>query len=135
MKIVVVEDEPTNLKLAHIVLAAEGHTVRDAEEGERALELIRKEKPEILVTDLALPGLDGLSLIRKLKADPETRDIRIVVVTAYPDRYPEELARAAGCDAYIVKPIDTRRFRKQIDELVEGVDATHPGTRQSGRGR
>ncbi|TLZ65155.1 MAG: response regulator [Methanobacteriota archaeon] len=131
VKIVVVEDEPTNLKLAHIVLAAEGHDVRDAEEGERALELIRREKPDILVTDLAMPKLDGLALIRKLKADPATRNIRIIAVTAYPDRFPEEAARAAGCDAYIMKPIDTRRFRKQIDEVAERVDSIRDETSET----
>ncbi|HEV8595606.1 MAG TPA: response regulator [Thermoplasmata archaeon] len=119
MKILVVEDEPTNLKLAHVVLASEGHIVHDADEGEKAWESIKREAPDILVTDLAMPKLDGLSLVRRVKADPTTRHIIVIAITAYPDRFTEEAAKAAGCDVYIVKPMDTRRLNQQLDQAVE----------------
>src|SRR5437764_478107 len=107
MNILVIEDEPISMKLAHLVLAMEGHNVSDADAAEKAMEAIKKNRPEIILLDLALPGMDGLALARKLKQDPETQDISIVAVTAYPDQFSKKAAMEAGCDAYIVKPIDT----------------------------
>jgi CheY-like chemotaxis protein len=68
--------------------------------------------------DLQLPGLDGLELTRRLKADPSTRDIAIVAVTAYAMKGDEERARAAGCDGYIAKPIDTRTLPKLVANFI-----------------
>ncbi|MCI0528592.1 MAG: response regulator [Nitrospira sp.] len=117
MKILVIEDDPINLKLAHLVLSSEGHNVVDAKTAENALEVIKKNKPQAILVDLALPGMDGLSLVRQLKQDPETRDIPIIGVTAYPDRFSKKEAIEAGCDVYIIKPIDTRILPKQVAEV------------------
>jgi CheY-like chemotaxis protein len=124
MNILVVEDNPSHLKLAHLVLSADGHKVSDAEAAEQTFNSIKQEKPQVILLDLELPGMDGLTLVRKLKADPETRDIHVIVVTSYPDRYPKRAALAAGCDAYMVKPINTR----ELPHLVESVaGTTNPG--------
>src|SRR5690242_1041261 len=117
MNILVVEDNPSHLKLARLVLSAAGHEVSNAEAAEQAFNSIKEQKPQVILLDLILPGMDGLSLVRKLKADAETRDIHVIVMTAYPDRYPKRDALAAGCDAYLVKPINTR----ELPHLVESV--------------
>ena len=117
MNILVVEDNPSHLKLAHLVLTAAGHKVSDAEAATQAFNSIKQEKPQVILLDLMLPGMDGLTLVRKLKADPETREIHVIVATSYPDRYTKKEALAAGCDAYLVKPINTR----ELPQLVESV--------------
>jgi CheY-like chemotaxis protein len=119
----VIEDDPTHLKLATLVLSAAGHKVSGAEVAQQALDTIKKDKPDIILLDLALPGMDGLTLIRKLKADPETRTIPVVAMTAYLDRFKEKDVLAAGCEAYLVKPIDTRRLPRVISDVAK---TTHP---------
>jgi CheY-like chemotaxis protein len=115
----VIEDDPAQLKLAKAVLSFAGHKVSDAEAAEQAFYMIKQEKPDVILLDLGLPGIDGLTLVRKLKADPETGAIPIVAVTAYDDRFKKEDALAAGCEAYVVKPIDTRELPRMISEVAE----------------
>ena len=122
MNILIVEDEPTSLKLIHVVLEAGGYTVYDANDAENALEAIKKQKPEIIVMDLALPGMSGLDLTRKLKMDPGMRDIPIVAVTFYPSRFTRQEALAAGCDAYFVKPVNTRELPKALAAVAGKKD-------------
>jgi CheY-like chemotaxis protein len=121
MKILVVDDEPSSLKLAHLVLTAEGYEVTKAEAAEKAVEEILRSEPEAILLDLELPGIDGLTLARNLKRDPKTRHIAIVAVTAFPERYTRDLALAAGCDGFIVKPVNTRKLSQQVAEAVEKV--------------
>lgn len=118
MKILVIEDHPAQLKLAHHVLSAAGHDVNDAEAAEAALLAIKTDRPQLILLDLLLPDIDGLTLVRRLKADPETRDIHVVAVTSYPEAYPKAAVLAAGCDAYIVKPINTRELPRQLDAIA-----------------
>jgi CheY-like chemotaxis protein len=117
MNILVVEDNPSHLKLAHLVLSAAGHNVSGIEAAEQAFNSIRQDKPQVILLDLELPGIDGLTLVRRLKAEPETRHIHLVVVTSYPDRFSKKDALAAGCDAYLVKPIDTRALPQLIEKV------------------
>ena len=119
MKILIIEDHPAELKLAHHVLSAAGHRVTDAEAAEQAFEKIRLDKPDLILVDLNLPGMDGLTLARKLKAHPETQDVHIVAVTSYPEKYPKALVLAAGCDAYLAKPLSTRTLPQQLKDAVE----------------
>jgi CheY-like chemotaxis protein len=120
MNILVIEDNPSQLKLAHLVLGAVGHKMNDAEAAEQALAMIKLEKPHVILLDLELPGMGGLTPVRMLKADPATRDIHVVAVTAYPDRYKKTEAMAAGCDAYLIKPINTRTLPGLVNEVMEG---------------
>jgi CheY-like chemotaxis protein len=119
MKILVVEDEPASLKLAQVVLSSDGHDVAQAEAVEKAMEEIARCEPEVILLDLALPKIDGLTLARKLKSDPAKKHIVIVAVTAFPEHFPREEALAAGCDAYIVKPINTRSVTSQVAGVVK----------------
>ncbi len=118
MRILVVEDEPASLKLAQLVLSADGNEVSQANAAERAIEEILRSGPEAILLDLELPGIDGLTLARNLKAQESTRHIVIIAVTAFPERYPREVTLAAGCDGYIVKPINTRELSRKIAEAA-----------------
>jgi CheY-like chemotaxis protein len=106
--VLVVDDNPTNLKLVAYVLTSRGFDVRTAIDAETAITAIAARAPKLILMDLQLPGIDGLELTRRLKADPQTRTIVILAVTAYAMKGDEERARAAGCDGYVAKPIDTR---------------------------
>jgi CheY-like chemotaxis protein len=119
MNILVIEDNPSHLKLAHHVLSAAGYHVNDAEAADQALAAIKADKPQLILMDLELPGMDGLTLVRKIKADPETADIQIVAVTSYPERFPRAEVLAAGCVAYISKPINTRTLPAQLGKLIK----------------
>jgi CheY-like chemotaxis protein len=123
MKILVVEDQPPELKLAHHVLSAAGHVVSEAKAAEQAFAAIKEDRPQVILLDLGLPGMDGLTLVRKLKANSDTRDIPIVVVTSYPEWYSKANALAAGCNAYLLKPINTRELSGQLTVVAGGGDA------------
>jgi CheY-like chemotaxis protein len=118
VKIFVVEDQPIELKLAVTVLHAAGHDVARAGAAEEALAAIREDLPDVILLDLSLPGMDGLALTRKLKADPVTRSIPVVAVTSFPENFPKAEAMAAGCDAYLPKPLSTRTLPVMLAELV-----------------
>lgn len=121
MKILIVEDDLSHAKLAQLVLLHEGSTVRHAAGAAQALELIAADPPDAILLDLKLDGLDGLALARALKANPQTRHIAIVACTAYSDSYPEKHARAAGCDAFFIKPVDMRTLQDQMRVAVESM--------------
>jgi CheY-like chemotaxis protein len=104
--ILIVDDNTQNLKLARVVLANEGFDVYTASNAEDALQLLRTVTPRLILMDIQLPGMDGLELTRRLKADPATRAVRVIALTAYAMKGDDEKAFAAGCDGYITKPID-----------------------------
>jgi CheY-like chemotaxis protein len=106
--VLIVDDNPTNLKLVTYLVKSHGHGVATASDAEGALEAIAKQRPTVILMDLQLPGIDGLELTRRLKADPSTRSIPIIALTAYAMKGDLEKALAAGCDDYVTKPIDTR---------------------------
>ena len=108
--ILIVDDNAQNLKLARVVLANEGFDVQTASNAEDALQLLRTVTPRLILMDIQLPGMDGLELTRRLKADPATRPIRVIALTAYAMKGDDEKAFAAGCDGYITKPIDVERL-------------------------
>jgi CheY-like chemotaxis protein len=108
--ILIVDDNTQNLKLVRVVLVNEGFDVQTASNAEDALQLLRTFTPRLILMDIQLPGMDGLELTRQLKADPATRAVRIIALTAYAMKGDDEKAFAAGCDGYITKPIDIERL-------------------------
>jgi CheY-like chemotaxis protein len=122
MKILVVEDQAIELKLVVHVLSAAGHEVAPADAADQALAAIKADHPNVILMDLSLPGMDGLTLVRKLKADPATRDIHIVAVTSYPEKFSMAEVLAAGCDAYLSKPLSTRTLPTTLTEVVENAE-------------
>ena len=117
-KILVVDDNPTNLKLVSDMLAYEGHDVLKAVDAEEAQLVLADTLPDLILMDIALPGMDGLTLTRKLKADERTRHIRIVALTAFAMKGDDQKAFDAGCDGYITNPIDTRKLPEQVAQLL-----------------
>src|SRR5271167_4510724 len=107
-RILIVDDNAMNLKLVAYLVNAHGHEVTTAIDATSALASIATERPDLILMDIQLPGVDGLALTRQIKADPATRDIAIIAVTAYAMKGDEQKAREAGCDDYVTKPIDTR---------------------------
>ncbi|HKQ62055.1 MAG TPA: ATP-binding protein [Candidatus Polarisedimenticolaceae bacterium] len=116
--ILVVEDNPLNRKLVRNVLQARGYRVLEAQTGEEALRQLRGGLPDLVLMDLQLPGMDGLEVTRRLKADPATRSVPIVALTAHARTGDEERAREAGCAGYITKPIRLAIFPAQVDEFL-----------------
>lgn len=117
-RILVVDDNPANLKLMRVLLDGEGYDVRTCADADGALAELRAVRPHAILMDLQMPGIHGLDLTRRLKADPATRDIAIVAVTAYAMKGDEEKARAAGCDAYIAKPYSPRQMLAKVREIL-----------------
>lgn len=122
--ILIVDDNPTNLKLARVMLAAEGYEVRVAVDAEEALALLAGYRPRLILMDLQLPGMDGLTLTRRLKDDPATRNVAILALTAYAMKGDEEKALRAGCDGYVTKPIDTRTLPLEIARCLAARGGT-----------
>jgi CheY-like chemotaxis protein len=118
VRILIVDDNAINLKLAGYVLRAAGYQIVEASGAEAARLLILHSPPDLILLDIALPGMDGLTFARQLKADPATRNIKIAAFTAFAMKGDEEKARTAGCDGYITKPIDTRKFPEQVAALL-----------------
>ena len=116
--ILVVDDNPQNSKLVAFILIAKGYKVRTAANAEEAMTAIADEVPRLILMDLQLPGMDGLTLTKKLKADPRTQHVFVVALTAYAMKGDEKQAFEAGCDAYITKPIDTRGLPGKIEEYL-----------------
>jgi two-component system cell cycle response regulator DivK len=119
--ILIVDDNAQNLKLVRVLLCNEGYEVHTAVDAEEALEELISFSPQLILMDLQLPGMHGLELTRRLKADPTRRSIRIVALTAYAMKGDELKARAAGCDGYVAKPIDIddlpRVVREHLDRM------------------
>lgn len=118
-RILIVDDHPTNLKLASEVLQAAGYKVQRAADAEQALAVLQQALPDLILMDIALPGMNGLELTRKLKEDEATRRIRIVALTAFAMKGDDQKARDAGCDGYIAKPINTRRLRRLLRQAAQ----------------
>ena len=117
--ILIVDDNPVNMKLIRILLTGEGYDARTASDAGEALEVLKGFSPRLILMDIQLPGMDGLELTRRLKADPVTRDITILGLTAYAMKGDEEKILAAGCDGYVSKPIDTRTLPELILHYLE----------------
>jgi CheY-like chemotaxis protein len=120
--ILIVEDNLLNLELATDLLAAEGYSIRQARTGEEGLRLAQAEPPALILMDLRLPGMDGYAALRGLRSNPRTARIPIVALTAQAMNGDKEAALAAGFDAYISKPIDTRTFSQTVARMLGSAD-------------
>jgi CheY-like chemotaxis protein len=118
--VLVVDDNAVNLKLTRVLLRGAGYDVQTAADAEEALRLLQTHKPRLILMDVQLPGISGLELTRSLKTDERTRDVIVVALTAYAMKGDEEKALAAGCDAYVSKPIDTDALLVLVADLLAG---------------
>ena len=119
-RILVVDDNPTNLKLACYLLEEGGYVVEAAVDAEHAQELLKDMTPDLILMDIALPGMDGLTFTRKLKADERLRNVPVVALTAFAMKGDDQKAMLAGCAGYIIKPIDTRDLVRQVGTFLPG---------------
>ncbi len=116
--ILIVEDNPQNLKLAQLVLHKAGHSILAAENGEIGLQMAHEHSPDLVLMDVQMPGLDGLEVTRRLKADPQTMNIRVVALTALAMKGDAERILAAGCDAYLAKPYQYQQLLDVVDRAL-----------------
>lgn len=121
--ILVVDDNPQNLKLACVILEADRYDVRTASDAEEALRVLEQFTPRLILMDLQLPGINGLELTRRLKADRNRSDIIIIALTSYAMKGDDEKAFAAGCDGYMSKPIDIDALRKLVAQHLSRTRA------------
>lgn len=112
--ILVVDDNATNLELLRLLLETGGMLARGVRTAGEAIEIARATPPDLILMDVAMPGMDGLTATRMLKADARTRDIPVVAVTSHARGQDEEEARSAGCDGYITKPVEPATFASQV---------------------
>ena len=115
-RILVVEDEPLILDLIAIILERAGHEVVRAPTAEEALSLAGCRPPDLVLMDIALPGIDGFAATRILKSSPATHGVPVVALTAQAMRADAEEAARAGCDGFIAKPISTHEFLERVEE-------------------
>jgi CheY-like chemotaxis protein len=116
--VLVIEDDQSSLELVVTVLERIGHEVTGARSAEEATNLLRDLRPALVIVDIRLPGQDGLALTRQLKADPRTRSIPVVALTAHARPEDRDAALEAGCSAWMTKPLDTRLLARTLSGLM-----------------
>jgi two-component system cell cycle response regulator DivK len=117
-RILAIEDHEENRRILRLLLQSAGFEMIEALTGEDGVAMAEKERPDLILMDIQLPGLDGYEATRRIKADPALTAIPIIVVTSYALSGDEDKARAAGCDAYVAKPYSPRALLAKIKEYV-----------------
>jgi two-component system cell cycle response regulator DivK len=117
-RILIIEDNPANMTLATLLLGNAGHTPLCAVDAETGLTLARSGRPDLILMDIQLPGMDGLAATALLKRDPATAGIPVIALTAMAMKEDREKTKAAGCDAYIAKPLRYKELYAAIDALL-----------------
>jgi CheY-like chemotaxis protein len=126
-RVLLIEDNQMNMELATDLLEAAGFQVLKSYRAEDGIAMAVAQQPDIILMDIALPGMDGLEATRRIKQDARTAWIPIVALTASAMRGDDDRARSAGCSGYIAKPIDTRRFAKTVAEIMEAERTSADG--------
>ena len=118
-KVLVVEDNEKNMYLMEFILIRQGHQVIKAETGELGVDLAKKERPDLIIMDVQLPGIDGLETTRRIRASGVNAGVKIVAVTSYAMTGDREKVMAAGCDGYLEKPIDPDTFIEAVNNYLK----------------
>ena len=119
-KILIVEDNSLHTKLIEMTLRTKNYTLLKATDGEKALDMAIRERPDLIIMDLNLPGMTGFEVTKKLRENPAFSHTPIIAITAYAMKRDREMVIESGCDAYLSKPIDTRELPGVIAELLSG---------------
>lgn len=117
LRVLIVDDNPLNIELAEYVLEAAAFEVESVPDAAHVLRRLEGPPPDLVLLDIQLPGMDGLELARRLRADERWRDIALLAFTAFAMKGDEQRMRDAGCDGYLAKPIDVSRFAEQVREV------------------
>jgi two-component system cell cycle response regulator DivK len=123
-KILLVDDNDTNLYLIRFILQKTGYEVIEARDGLEGVKLALEEKPDLVIMDIQLPGIDGLEATRRIRASESDHEVPIIALTAHAMTSDREETLAAGCNGYISKPIDVKNFVREIKRYMK--DTPHP---------
>jgi len=118
-RILLIEDNAVNRRLAQFLLKSQGYEVWEVTSAPEAFESLKEKRPDLILMDIQLPGMDGLTATKQLKADPTTRDIPVLAVTSYAMKGDEVKAFEAGCSGYVTKPIDKTIFLEAVAKALE----------------
>ena len=122
-KILIIDDDSQNRDLASRILKRQGYDVIHVADGETGVLMAEADAPDLILTDLAMPDMDGFEAARRIRSGPRTGDIPIIALTAYAAReVTQERAKEAGCDDFDTKPIDSRRLLAKIEALLDEAD-------------
>ena len=116
--VLVIEDNEMNMKLARSLLQIGKYSVLEAIDAENGIQLAREHHPDLILMDIQLPGMDGLTATREIKNEPAVKDISVVALTSYAMQGDEKKTMDAGCAGYIAKPIDTRSFLETLGQFL-----------------
>ena len=125
-QILIVEDHPTMREAMRMVLEHEGFAIREAADGAAALSMVRQQQPDLVFLDLNIPGTSGADVLRELKGDPETRDVRVIIVTATGEEGREQVI-SLGADEYFTKPFSPLALLRTVDRVLAGDGALPEG--------
>lgn len=117
-RILIMEDDEDTQGMVRFLLEYKGYEVLVARDGKHGLEIARSEKPDLILLDLAMPEMDGLSVAHKLKGDPSTKAIPVIAVTAYTMLSDKRMAMNAGCDGFIGKPMNVPDFIAEVEKFL-----------------
>lgn len=126
--ILVVEDNALNMKLIRSLLQLGKLEVLEAADAETGIQVAKKMKPDLILMDIQLPGMDGLNATQIIRKDPDLKDIPVVALTSYAMHGDEQKAKSAGCTGYIAKPIDTRSFLQTLGKYLESDQLVEENT-------
>ncbi|MBF0554247.1 MAG: response regulator [Nitrospirae bacterium] len=119
-KILIIEDNPLNMKLASEILRRSGYKVLEAGNATDGIRIAKEDQPAVILMDIQLPGIDGLTATKMLKQDDLTKHIRVVALTAFAMKGDEERMIEAGCDGYVSKPIRYKEFLETVSSFYTG---------------
>jgi two-component system cell cycle response regulator DivK len=119
-RILVIEDQEDNRRIVRDLVTANGYVLLEAATGEVGVEMASRERPDLILMDIQLPGIDGYEVSRRIKADPLLNHIPIIAVTSYALSGDDQKAFAAGCDGYVTKPYSPRLLLAKIREFLPG---------------
>jgi CheY-like chemotaxis protein len=121
-RILLIEDNAINRRLAQFLLKSQGYEVWEVTNATEAFASLKEKRPDLILMDIQLPGMDGLTATRQLKGDPATRDIPVLAVTSYAMKGDEAKAFEAGCSGYVTKPIDKTLFLEAVARALKGQE-------------
>ncbi len=117
-KILIADDRPEVVELVKVTLEGEGYQTIDASDGREALEKIGKEKPDLILLDIIMPRMDGFEVLSKVRKDPKTKDIPVIMLTAKGQKVDKEKGGTLGAQDYIIKPFSPSRLLRKIEEIL-----------------
>ena len=117
LKVLVVDDEPFMIRLIEIVLERDGYSMVHAANGSEAVEVVRQERPGLIIMDAMMPEMDGLTALRVLKQDPATQRIPVIILTANPNRFSQEEAESSGATTFLTKPFSPTQLLAEIRRI------------------